>query len=610
MPILPSKEKRRIYTRKIKTFWQDFSHNKIGLVGLAIIIFYVVVAVFAEEIAPYPPVATPRASSGFAMPAWITIFPQYSNLPPTIQIPLNWTPTEQYEAINMDYTDYVAFNYTAVEPIGTLQNYTFYKAFNYTYDPCRSFEVSLSWRASFSNLSYRLELSMVLPDGREYPLFGEDYDLVTRRVRVLEKSWNITIGNWLTTSGSEELRIRTMYETLYAQKFQEEYDKYLQPLEEAYYNSTFRIQNMTFYRKELKEQQTLWKQTHNNSLVGFNEFWYGPDGYWNTTGVQKFNEFWYGPDGYWNTTGVLNWEKESLKYAAKAAEYADPLAKDYANQQSRMYSPAAVFFSNKGTFQIKLTFFVQPLSEQAQLRIDFDKSNRFRIWGSIHGIMGSDSFGKDVFTQLVYGARISLIVGLLSALLSTSLGIFFGVSSGYLGGLVDEVTMRIVDILLCLPVLPILLALMAYFKPNVYFVVLLIAIFGWQGLSRVIRSRVLSIREMPFVESARASGASNSYLIVRHLIPNVFPIAIASMILAVPGAILTEAALSFLGFGDPLAPTWGKMLHEAQTEGAYSVLAWWYILPPGFAITMLCVAFVFLGHALDEIVNPRLRRRR
>jgi peptide/nickel transport system permease protein len=120
----------------------------------------------------------------------------------------------------------------------------------------------------------------------------------------------------------------------------------------------------------------------------------------------------------------------------------------------------------------------------------------------------------------------------------------------------------------------------------------------------------LTLRELPFIESARASGASSSYLLIRHLIPNVFPIAMASLVLSVPGAILTEAALSFLGFGDPFAPTWGKMLHEAQSEGSFHALAWWYIVPPGLAITFLCVAFVFIGHALDEIVNPRLRRRR
>ena len=131
-----------------------------------------------------------------------------------------------------------------------------------------------------------------------------------------------------------------------------------------------------------------------------------------------------------------------------------------------------------------------------------------------------------------------------------------------------------------------------------------------QGLSRVIRSRVLSLREMPFIESAKAAGASDSYIIIRHLVPNVFPVAMASMILAVPAAILTEAALSFLGFGDPFVPTWGKMLHEAYTEGAFGAFAWWYILPPGLAITFICLAFVFIGHALDEIVNPRLRRRR
>jgi peptide/nickel transport system permease protein len=170
--------------------------------------------------------------------------------------------------------------------------------------------------------------------------------------------------------------------------------------------------------------------------------------------------------------------------------------------------------------------------------------------------------------------------------------------------------MRIVDILLCLPLLPLLLALVALYGRNVYYIVLFIAIFGWQGLARVIRSQTLSIRETAYIDTAKASGASGFYIMLRHIVPNIIPVAFASMILAVPSAILFEASLSFLGFGDPRVATWGMMLQHAFGFGGFSHLAWWWIIPPGLAIIGLCLSFVFIGYAFDEIVNPRLRRRR
>jgi ABC-type dipeptide/oligopeptide/nickel transport system permease subunit len=268
-----------------------------------------------------------------------------------------------------------------------------------------------------------------------------------------------------------------------------------------------------------------------------------------------------------------------------------------------------ILFSQKGDYIFELSIQLRPLSKNASAQV-IVKNSKLVLLGHIHGLMGTEYLAKDIFTQLVYGAQLSLSIGLLAALVGTTIGIVVGVVSGYLGGAVDEILMRVVDVLLCLPLLPLLLALVELYGRNVYYIVLFIAIFGWQGLARVIRSQTLSIRETTYIETAKASGASGSYIMLRHIIPNIIPVAFASMILAVPSAILFEAALSFLGFGDESVITWGLMLQHAQGSGGFIHLAWWWIIPPGLAIIGLCLAFVFIGYAFDDVVNPRLRRRR
>jgi len=148
------------------------------------------------------------------------------------------------------------------------------------------------------------------------------------------------------------------------------------------------------------------------------------------------------------------------------------------------------------------------------------------------------------------------------------------------------------------------------FGRNLFFIILFITLLSWMSLARVIRSQVLSIRELPFIESAKASGAKVWYILVRHIMPNVLPVAFITLIVSIPGAILLEAALSFLGWGDPTLVTWGRMLNYAMRFEGFSRLAWWWFLPPGIAMLLVCAAFIFLSHALDQVVNPRLRRRR
>lgn len=674
MPVL-SKERREIYSRKISSFWKDFSHNRIGLVGLAIIGFYVFMGVGAPYLTAYPPINMPRLSSGFAMPSWITMFPQYSDLPPTTDWMFNWTPLQSYSGIEVEHGVGTNITYRRSlapgDTLGESVTYRFQVVSDYQYRTPREFEAAAQWSASFTNLTYRIAINITNPTGDTFPLLGSDYDLNTKRVQAPEWFWNMTMGNWLTTSGEIALSRRMNYERFYGEIYEQAFNDYIESMGyPTFYNSTLAGQygvqntlwNITYARQNLPNYtdpiyggfqdyfQNYWNG--NGTWLGWNASvsvspYRGGSSYWrdylrnqhyqtqkqnwngtygnsaaliNATTDALFNETYWNAYYYGNETwgGFKNiylpqqWERTKTIYYDNASKVADTQAKIGADLKcsTNPKSAAQQIFTSKGKYIMELYVEVKPTAENAELKIAFGPGSRFRVWGLTHGLLGADGYGMDVLTQVLYGARISLIVGSLAAVLATTLEIVFGVTAGYLGGIVDEITMRVVDVMLCLPTLPLLLALSAYFRPNVYFIVLIIAVFGWQGGARVIRSRVLSVREMPFVESAKSSGASDSYLIFRHLIPNVFPIAIASMILAVPAAVLTEAGLSFLGFGDPLAPTWGKMLNEAQDSGAFHQLAWHYILPPGLAITILCVAFVFVGHALDEIVNPRLRRRR
>lgn len=231
--------------------------------------------------------------------------------------------------------------------------------------------------------------------------------------------------------------------------------------------------------------------------------------------------------------------------------------------------------------------------------------------GNTWGIFGTDSAGSDVFTQLVYGARLSLTVGLVATAIGIGVGLLIGLMAGYLGKVVDEVLMRFTDMLLVIPSLPLLIVLVATLGSSLVYIIFFLGFFGWMGFARVIRAQVLSLRERPFIEAAKASGAGTGYITVRHIFPNIVSLTYVSLALSVPAAIVGEAALSFLGLGDPTVTTWGSMLGNANSVGGTaSNLAWWWIIPPGISIALLSLSFILIGYAMDEIFNPRLRRRR
>ena len=513
MSPLISESKKKIYQRKLKDFWADFSRNRIGLLGLVMVISFIMVAVFAPYLSPYHPIEDKHIAEEMIPPKWIRIMPQFRDLPSTLEVPIDFDVVQGSDLVDVRYLNEddelskMLYNISISEWVirlegGTTEEIDIFLGwdFSYPYAPPESFSCLFRWRImNLKNVGYNLELLMVRSgeETTEYSLWDSNTRL-KHQERDVNLSYKLPAWHSAMKYGYPALvKLSSTTPTLYVDR------------------------------------------------LGF--------------GIE-----------------------ESL---------------------------ANIVLSEKGEYGLVMHIRLKPESEDSSCEINIINPH-FKIPGVVHGLLGTDKNGADVFSQLIYGSRISLAIGLLAALLTISIGTTVGVISGYIGGVIDEMLMRTVDLLLCMPVLPLLITLVFLFGRNVYFIIVLLGVFGWQGIARVVRSQVLSLRETAFIEAARAVGGSKSYIMMRHIVPNVFPVVFAAMILGIPGAILTEAALSFIGMGDPRYPTWGRMLNLAFNWGAFRQRAWWWLLPPGLCIMFLCLGFVLVGHSIDEIVNPRLRRRR
>jgi peptide/nickel transport system permease protein len=222
-------------------------------------------------------------------------------------------------------------------------------------------------------------------------------------------------------------------------------------------------------------------------------------------------------------------------------------------------------------------------------------------------LLGTTEQGSDVFSQLLAGARVSIVVGFAAAFISAVLGSVVGLASGYFGGWTDRILDALENWFLVIPTLPLMIVLARLLDPSLGVLILVIGLTSWAGTGRIVRAQVLTLRERAFVERARALGAKDRYIIKTHILPNTLPLIFANTVLIVAVAILSEAALSFLGLGDPTQISWGTMLENAFEAGAPSAEAWWYVIPPGLCITTLVLAVAVLGYLFEEYINPRLR---
>jgi peptide/nickel transport system permease protein len=223
--------------------------------------------------------------------------------------------------------------------------------------------------------------------------------------------------------------------------------------------------------------------------------------------------------------------------------------------------------------------------------------------------LGTDKVGRDLVAQLVWGARVSLYIGLLATVVAVVIGSVVGLVAGFSRGWLSRAMLFTDDFVLVLPFLPLASVLAVILGRSPTIIALVIGTTFWAGSARLVRAQVLSLRERGYVDRARALGAGGGHIVLRHVLPGVAPLIIANATLLVPGVILGETTLAFLGLGDPTQPSWGKVLEEARVSGSVTGNAWWYFLPPGLCIIAVVLSFMLVGRALEQIFNPKVAGR-
>jgi peptide/nickel transport system permease protein len=268
-------------------------------------------------------------------------------------------------------------------------------------------------------------------------------------------------------------------------------------------------------------------------------------------------------------------------------------------------SPQKIIFSKfdgeevlKGKYLFNITYYLFGTEDKAE-------NTKVILGGRVYGLMGTDDLRRDLSIGIFWGAPVALFVGLTAAISSVTIGMLYGLLAGYKGGRYDEALMRVNDLVISLPTFVFLIILSITIGSSIYLITLFLVIFGWSGIARVARSLALQIKTLQYVEASKLMGEKDIRIILRHILPQLLPLTFASIALAVPAAILAEATLSFIGLGDPSIPTWGSILHDANTASAAARGLWWWILPPGIMIAAAGISFALIGNAIESVTNPR-----
>lgn len=595
--------------KRFKRFWSQFKRSKRGITGLVTIILFTMLALFAPLIAPYDPIqpikdkgkypalgplAGPKIAEKLCKPAWYKYLPNIQRGPIDIE-----------EKFHTNITRMGGELYQLFGPLGK---------------PAMDDKILLSYTPTSLP-----QLTVEFPNGTSGKL-------------LYPQEWMWTPPN--------EIRIERIFpkETIIAVAYTYGVDV-TENIEV--------IPDFQFSSDPLQDSSWTWSnksqiEVRYNSTGGYNKD--GciqitvPEGAADTqVYIIKHFEFpyWEPPVSFWGHISarvVGSRTKLTVIFKNNKLNLSIPIitmdlepSTQYQHKAFSSYAPEVWEIS--GSTKPEKRVFVGPANYSILVKLSlkgkqktsiFIDNFNIIIYGNSFGLLGTDNaagfaYPRDIFSTLIYGTRVSLIVGVLSAIFGTLIGLFLGLISGYVGGLVDELIMRIADLLLVLPTLPLFIILVAALKTvygtvSMWNIILVLTLFGWMGFARSVRSMVLSLRERPFIEAAKAAGATKFYIIRRHLLPNVFALVYITLATSVPGAIITEASLSWLGLGDPMVPSWGKLLYDFQSSGIVVTRGlteyWFWVFPASVAIALLATAFILIGYALDEILNPRLRMRR